>query len=184
MYDKVFQSLNEQVKKRNTPESFLPPENKRKDVIHRGYLRNSTFPIRYDFIPDGNAQNTGTHAYYFADGNNRGVVTVNHRISPKDSGHETESLISYEMISGKKPEDIDLHRIILPVVSHHSKSHDPDIINLHNSIKFSDDLTRRLGTNYISSTTKTNNTVLKKKLDPKISRVLTHIKNKLNNRKG
>ena len=51
MFNELFQSINESIKKRNNPDDFLPSASSHGDVIHRGYLRNAAFPIRYSFIP-------------------------------------------------------------------------------------------------------------------------------------
>ena len=53
MFNELFQSLHEAVKKRNTPDSYIIDGEKNSDVIHRGYVRNAPFPLRHDFLPDG-----------------------------------------------------------------------------------------------------------------------------------
>lgn len=182
MFNELFQSINESIKKRNNPDDFLPSASSHGDVIHRGYLRNAAFPIRYSFIPSNDeGSNSGTHIYHFKDGNISGVVEINHRISRSLSGHETKSSISYENMGVEKMEPIDLHRMILPIVSHHVKSHDPDVIHFMDGIRYFDDIVRRLGNNYESSTA--NQKIVKKKIDPKTKRIIDHVKNKLNKNK-
>jgi hypothetical protein len=189
MYREVFQSLNESIKRRNSPDSYLPPKGTMRDVIHRGYIKDATFPLRYDFIPDGKGtSNSGVHAYYFNNEGTRGVIEIKHRYAPKTTGHETSSKISFEMIDGKPLDSIDLHRMIVPALMHHNRSHTPDIIEFDKSISDSaEDLISRLGDKFEpGETIRMGETVrfVKRKLDPKISRVISHIKSKLNNNKG
>lgn len=181
MYREVFQSLNESIRKRNSPEAFLPPKGERRDVIHRGYIKDATFPLRYDFIPDGKgSSNSGIHAYYFNDGSRKGVIQIQHRYAPLISGHETKSKLSFEMFEGKPLDPIDIHRMIVPALMHHNKSHIPDIIEFDDSVKESmDDLIFRLGDTFEIGNRKSGK-IVRRKLDPKISRVITHINKKLN----
>ena len=187
MFNELFQSLHEAVKKRNTPDSYVIDGKSENDIIHRGYVRDASFPLRYDFLPDGKgSRNSGTHVYVFNNEGTSGVIEIAHRYSPKESGHETHSKVSFEMNSGRKPKDIDIHRTILPAVLHHMKSHSPDIVEFSPSIKFSDDIIRRIGKNF-DSYEKTSeegvSRIAKRKLDPRIGRVMSHIKKRLNNNK-
>lgn len=188
MYREVFQSLNESIKKRNTPDSFLPPVASEKETIHRGYLKTASLPIRYDFKPDGKGgANSGTHAYVFKDKDRSGIVEISFRHAPSMSGHETSSKISYEMVRGDPLEDIDAHRIIIPILKHHLKSHAPDSIQFNNTIPFQDDLIRRMGDSFDEFEKQTKDGVVKiakRILDPKIGRIVSHIKNKLNNNRS
>lgn len=187
MFNELFQSLHEAVKKRNTPDSYVIDDKLEDGVIHRGYIRDASFPLRYDFLPDGKgSKNSGTHVYVFNNEGASGVIEIKHKYSPKDTGHETHSKVSFEMNSGRKPKDIDIHRTILPAVLHHMKSHSPDILEFSPSVKFSDDIIRRIGKNF-DSYEKTSDEgvarIAKRKLDPKISRVMNHIKKRLNTNK-
>lgn len=183
MYREVFQSLNESIKKRNTPDSFLPKQVGGKDVIHRGYIKDATFPLKYDFIPDGKGHaNSGTHVYSFNDSNKSGVIEIKHNYRPNLSGHETVSRISFEMNQGESPEDIQVHRMLLPVLKHHVKSHGPDIIRFGDNVPFVDTLIRKLGSDFESFETKSNKMV-KRKIDPKVSRIISNIKKRINNNK-
>ena len=183
IYREVFQSLHESVKKRYSPETFLPPKSNGREVIHRGYIKDATFPLRYDFIPDGKGtSNSGVHAYYFNDGGRRGVIQIEHRYSPLVSGHETKSKLSFEIFDGGSLEPIDIHRMLVPALTHHNRSHKPDIIEFDESVKDSaDDLISRLGDVFELGERK-NKKIIRRKLDPKISRVVSHIRKKLNNR--
>lgn len=182
MINHVFQSLHEAVKKRNNPEDFLP-QNLTRDVIHRGYLRKTSYPIKYDLIPDGKTKNTGKHIYSFKNGNSYGFLEIDHKYSPTMSGHETKSNIHFEM-EGKSPmEKIDIYRsFIVPSFLHHTSSHDPDIINFKDTVINTDDLVRRLGSKF--ETVNGSSLTARKKLDPKISRIFGHIKKKLNIKRG
>ena len=188
MYNDVFKSLHESVKRRNTPDSFLPLEEKsEKPTIHRGYLKTGAVPIRYDFIPDGKQYaNSGSHVYSFRDKNNSGSVSISHTHSQLMSGHETRSVFTFEP-SGKEPaEDIDIHRMLIPIMQHHMKSHGPDILTFTNTVKFSDDLIKRLGPTFEMSKKSTKNgrvTIAKRIIDPKITRVISQIKKTLNKKK-
>jgi hypothetical protein len=176
----IFNSLNESIKKRNNPEDFISNTSNEKDVIHRGYLKNAEYPIRYNFIPDekGNA-NSGIHAYHFKSGKISGVVEIVHKYSPDMSGVETKSHVNYENMGGEKLEPIDLHRMVIPIVKHHVKSHDPDVITFGKGIRYADDVVRRLNSPYLTSKSKDKFTA-KKNIDPKMKRVISHIKKKLN----
>ena len=181
IYREVFQSLHESVKKRNSPESFLPPKRGGREVIHRGYIKDATFPLRYDFIPDGKGtSNSGVHAYYFNNGGSRGVIEIKHRYSPRSSGHETISKISYDFIDGEPLEEIDVHRMLVPALLHHNRSHTPDIIHFDDSVKGSTkDLISRLGSDFEIAK---NGNFIKRKLDPKIGRVVSHIRKRINSK--
>ena len=87
MFNELFQSLHESIKKRNTPDSFIPSDIISSDVIHRGYIKDATFPLKYDFVPDGKGHsNSGSHVYSFRDNNLSGVIEINHRYNPSMSG--------------------------------------------------------------------------------------------------
>ena len=187
MYNDVFKSLHESVKRRNTPDSFLPLEKKsKKPTIHRGYLKTGAVPIRYDFIPDGEQYaNSGSHVYSFRDKNNSGTINIVHTYSPLLSGHETRSTLTFEPNGTEPSDDIAIHRMVIPILQHHMKSHAPDVINFTKSVKFSDDLIRRLGSGFDLFKTKTKNgkiSIAKKIIDPKTSRVISHIRNHINKR--
>lgn len=184
MIREVFQSINESIKKRNNPEDFISKSSSDdKDIIHRGYIKNAQYPIRYSFIPDGKGSaNSGTHAYHFKDGNVSGVVEILHKYSPDMSGVETKSHVNYENTGTEKLDSYDLHRMIIPIMKHHVKSHDPDVITFAKQIRYADDVVRRLGSQYLVSDGKDKLTA-KKNIDPKMKRVLSHIKKKLNNNK-
>jgi hypothetical protein len=186
MFNELFQSLHEAVKKRNTPDNYVIDGKDSEDVIHRGYI-DASFPLRYDFIPDGRGiKNSGIHAYAFDNDGIKGVVEIHHKYSPKESGHETHSRVSFEMTNGRRPKDIQIHRTILPAILHHMKSHSPDIVEFGPSVKFSDDLIRRLGKKFDSyeKTSEEGTTrIAKRKLDQRTSRVVQHIKKRLNRNK-
>lgn len=180
MFDELFQSLHESIKRRNTPDSFIPSDIISKDVIHRGYIKDASFPLKYDFIPDGKGHsNSGSHVYSFRDGENSGLIEIKHIHKPNLSGHETVSTISFEMNQGKSPEEIEIHRMILPALNHHVRSHGPDIIKFEESIPFIDTLIRKLGSNFESFETK-GNKIVKRKIDPRTQRIIGHIKTKIN----
>jgi len=182
MFDKLFQSLHESIKKRNTPDSFIPSDVVARDVIHRGYIKDATFPLKYDFVPDGKGHsNSGSHVYSFKDNNINGVVEINHRYNPSMSGHETISQLSFEMNQGDSPSEVDVYRMILPALNHHMRSHGPDIIRFGENIPFADTLIQKLGSNFDTFNIN-GNTIVKKKIDPKTQRIMRHIKNKLNNK--
>lgn len=173
MINDIFQSLHEAVKKRNTPQDFVPFDiNKTKGIIHRGYLKRSIYPIRYDMIPDGKTKNTGKHIYNFKSGGAAGFMEIDHRYDPLPSGHETQSTIHFEL-EGKPPEeDLQIFRsFIVPSFMHHIESHGPDIVKFTDGVADAEDLMRRLG----SSFTIDNNTA-KRNIDPKILRIISHFK--------
>lgn len=175
MIKDIFKSLNESIKKRNSPSDFLPVEKDNlKDVIHRGYLRKSAYPIKYDIIPDGKTKNSGKHIYSFRSGGASGILEIDHKYAPQNSGHETRSRVHFEL-NGKPPEeDIQIYRsFILPSLTHHMESHNPDIVDFSDSVMHSDDLIRRLGDKF--EIDKSGRTA-KKKVDPKILRVISHFK--------
>jgi hypothetical protein len=185
MYNDVFKSLNESIKRRNTPSDYIPVDVKNiKDVIHRGYLKKSLYPIRYDMIPDGKTQNSGTHIYNFKNGNSKGFLTIDHSYSPSMSGHETKSKIDLELEGIPDEDQIQVFRsFILPSLFHHLDSHRPDVINFSKTIPHLDDIARRINSSFDISDNE-NNIVAKRKIDPKISRILSHINKTINTRKG
>lgn len=189
MYKPVFQSLNEAIKVRNTPDSFLPlPEVPSKDVIHRGYIRKTGIPIRYDVIPDGKYSNSGKHIYHFKDGNSSGFLEIDHKIDPKPDGRESFSSVKFEMSGDPKEIPIDIYRgVIVPAILHHEQSHKPDIFDFDASVVHSDDIIRRLGPKFDFNEMSTSDGLIKRKasrkMDPKVSRILTHIK-RLNKSRG
>lgn len=188
MFENLFQSLHESIKRRNTPDSYIPPKTPSdKDVVHRGYLKSTSYPIRYDYIPDEKTSNSGSHIYSFKDGANSGIVEIVHRYSPKMSGHETISKINFEMNEGKPEEYINLYRgAILPSVLHHIKSHGPDILHFSRSVKYADDILRRIKKDFdmIEKESPDGKIVLgKRKLDPKFSRITSYIKKRINTSK-
>ena len=190
MYNDVFKSLNESVKKRNTPDSHILSSPKDVNVIHRGYIRNSAYPIKYDFIPKekGKSKNEGTHVYRFSNKSNIGIIEIEHKLNTsQDSGHETTSTISSEL--GELERDINLERTMVPAVVHHIKSHEPDIIRLKKGYPYTKDLLERIDSEgNIYDQTKTDfGTILKKKtpIPDKAKRIISHIKKqlRLNNNK-
>ena len=179
MFDIVFTSLNESIKKRNKPEDFIPNAKSSGDIIHRGYLKTGEYPIKYSFMPDGKgSSNTGSHIYNFKDKGLNGIVEISHRYSPTLSGHETKSHVQFEYTGKEKLDPIDLHRMMLPIINHHIESHDPDIISFGKSVKYADDIIRRMGVSYTTTKGK-ESTIAKKSVDPKFKRVLSHIKRKM-----
>ena len=179
MYNDVFKSLNESIKKRNSPADFLPVDKKDlKDVIHRGYLKKSAYPIKWDIVPDGKTKNSGKHIYSFRSGGASGILEIEHEYAPQNSGHETRSKVHFEL-NGKPPEeDIQIYRsFIVPSLMHHMKSHNPDIVDFSDSVMHPDDLIRRLGNKFEINK---NGKSAKKKVDPKILRVISHIKKHIN----
>ena len=189
MYKPVFQSLNEAIKVRNTPDSFLPMSDvPSKDVIHRGYIRKTGIPIRYDVIPDGKYSNSGKHIYHFKDGNSSGFLEIDHKINPKMDGRETFSSVKFEMSGDPKEIPIDIYRgVIVPAILHREQSHKPDVFDFDSSVVHSDDIIRRLGSKFEFSESSTPDgkprRKASRKMDPKVSRILTHIKKRLNKRK-
>jgi hypothetical protein len=183
MYSELFQSLNESIKKRNTPDSFIPKKVEGKDVIHRGYIKDATFPLKYDFVPDNKGHsNSGTHVYSFNNGNQSGIIEINHKHRPNLSGHETISNISFEMNGGEDLEDIHIHRMIMPALKHHMKSHGPDIVKFGDNVPFVDTLIRKLGSDFESFDTK-GNKMVKRKIDPKVKRIINNIRKRINTKK-
>lgn len=184
MIKQLFQSLHESVKKRNTPDAYVVASSKEDASIHRGYINNSAYTLKYDFLPNekGTSRNEGKHLYSFADGANKGTVEINHRINAnQDSGHETTStvLANHDLFT----DDVSLRRTVIPAVLHHIKSHDPDIVTLKSGFQFTDDLLARLdpeSTKYNKQKTK-QGIVLKKimPIDDKSKRIIAHIKKKL-----
>jgi hypothetical protein len=179
----VFNSLNESIKKRYNPENFINSSEKN-DIVHRGYLKNAEYPIRYSFMSDGKKySNSGTHIYHWRNGNVSGVVEISHKYSPNMSGHETISYVTYENMGSGKLDSYDLHRMLVPIFTHHVKSHNPDVISFAKNIGSAADLIRRTEMPFVTSKTK-NGFLAKKQVDPKTKRVLSHIKNKLNKSGG
>jgi hypothetical protein len=175
MFDEIFKSLNESVKKRNSPSDFLPADRENlKDVIHRGYLRRSAYPIKYDIVPDGKTKNSGKHIYSFRSGGASGILEIDHSYAPQQSGHETRSKIHFEL-NGKPPEDdIQIYRsFIIPSVSHHMESSNPDIIDFSDSVMNYDDLIRRFGSNFEMDK---NGKTARRKMDQKILRLMSMMK--------
>ena len=167
MINEIFNSIHESIKRRNTPDSFIPSDLISKDIIHRGYIKDASFPLKYDFIPDGKGHsNSGSHVYSFRDGDRSGIIEINHRYKPNLSGHETISNISFEMNNGKSPEEIEIHRMILPALQHH----------------IVETLIRKLGSNFESFETK-GNQIVKRKIDPRTQRIIGHIRSKINKNK-
>lgn len=191
MFDHVFQSLHESVKKRNTPDSFIPSKTPGgRDVIHRGYLKKTGFPIKYDFVPDNKLPNSGTHVYNFKNKDVKALLSILHDVKePNKSGHETTSRVSFEF-TGKQPDGhpIELYRdFILPAFTHHVQSHKPEIVIIEPGFHYSEDMLRRLGVNYdVKKKTGKNGTTFigTKKLDSKIKRILSSVKKSLNNNTG
>lgn len=175
MINEIFQSIHESVKKRNKPEDFLPHDYSGKDVIHRGYLNRSIYPIRYDIIPDGKTKNTGKHIYNFKSGGASGFLEIDHRYEPMSTGHETRSSVHFEL-EGKPPEEeIQVYRsFIIPSFLHHIESHEPDVISFSNSVINIDDLIRRLGKKF--ELDQNNPKITKKVMDPKILRLIKALK--------
>jgi hypothetical protein len=185
MYNDVFQSLHESVKKRNTPDAFLVDSPDSIDVIHRGYIKDAAFPIKYDFIPKNKktrSKNEGSHIYSFANEGMNGVVEINHRTNSNiESGHETTSTFSME--TPGFPSDVFLRRTILPAVMHHIDSHQPDILKFEKGFKFIPDLLERIDPKgkKFTVTYGENNTTIKRSspIDDKTKRIIDHIKKKI-----
>ena len=185
MIDKLFQSIHESVKKRNTPDAYVvdaPGDN----LINRGYIRNATLPIKMEFIPgeNQNSKNEGKHIYRFGKGKSMGLIIANHKVNKKqDTGHETTSTISNEIDGFEK--NVDLQRILVPAVMHHIHSIDPDIIVFKNGFKYMKELLSRIDPEGKKFTTmdKETGTVLKKTapIDAKAQRIVNHIKKSINN---
>jgi hypothetical protein len=183
MINEVFKSLHESIKRRNTPDSFIPSDIIAKDVIHRGYIKDATFPLKYDFVPDSKGHaNSGNHVYSFKNRNMSGVIDISHEYRPDMSGRETVSKLSFEMNQGESPTEIDLHRMVLPALKHHIRSHEPDVIKFEENIPFIETLIRKIGSKFESFDIK-GNTIVKKKIDPKTQRIIGHIRSKINKNK-
>lgn len=187
MFKDLFQSLQESVRKRNTPDSYIVDEISSSDVIHRGYVRNAPFPLRHDFLPDGKgSKNSGKHTYHFKDGNRSGIIEIQHKYDPKDSGHETHSSVSFEMIGGRNFPSNDLFRIIYPAIEHHMKAYKPDVIQFASGIPFPEAAVKHLGDGFEALEKNNKDGVIKiakRILDPRTERVVAHLKRKLNKNK-
>jgi len=184
MMNKLFQSLHESVKNRNVPDAYVLEDPKDVNVIHRGYIRNSAMPIKYDFIPkeEAKSKNEGDHVYKFGSKNKGGIVHIQHGINANlESGHETTSSVKME-VTGMES-NIDLMRTVLPAVMHHIKSHKPDIIKLDKSFKYKTVLMKRLDPEkkkYTINKTKSGTTIkISNPLDEKSKRIISHIKKKI-----
>lgn len=184
MIDKLFQSLHESVKKRNTPDSYVIEDPKDVDVIHRGYIKNAAMPLKYDFIPkeNGKSRNEGDHVYKFGSTTKGGVVHIDHRVNKnQESGHETTSTFASEILNLKT--DIDLRRTIIPAVLHHIKSHDPDILKFKSGFKFVTDIIKEIDpdkTKFKLKRTKSGIVFTKNTpVDEKSKRIISHIKSKM-----
>jgi len=179
MINEIFQSIHESVKKRNKPEDFLPNDYSGRDVIHRGYLNRSIYPIKYDIIPDGKTKNTGKHIYNFKSGGAFGVLEIDHKYQPMKTGHETKSLVHFEL-EGRPPEDvIQVYRsFVVPSFLHHLDSHRPDIISFSDSVINIDDLIRRAGTKF--ELDPSSSSMIRRLIDPKILRLIKHFKGESN----
>jgi len=185
MFDKLLQSLHESVKKRNTPDAYVVDNNDMK-VIHRGYIKSS-FPLKYDFVPTENAKskNEGEHIYSFGNAKTGGVISAQHKTNKNiESGHETTSTISLELRDVEK--HVNLLRTVYPAISHHIKSHQPDVIKFDKGIPFLNKIIKRIDPNGKKYTVKKTKTGLvlanAKPLNDKSIRVIDHIKKKINNK--
>ena len=184
MINEIFQSLHESVKKRNKPEDFLPLDDaSKKDVIHRGYLTKTIYPIKYDMMPTGRTRNTGKHIYHFRSGGASGFLEIDHDYEPSTTGHETQSVVNFEL-EGKPPEDdLQVYRsFIVPSFLHHVNSVSPDIVKFMNTVDGAEDLIRRLGSDFELSANSDPITAMRK-VDPKFSRIYSHIMNSINIKK-
>jgi hypothetical protein len=187
MIEKLVQSLHESVKKRNTADSYItdsPGDN----VIHRGYIRNATLPIKYEFLPaeEQKSKNEGKHIYRFGSGKSMGVIIVNHKMNKKqDTGHETTSTINYETDGFEN--NVDLQRILVPAIMHHFQSLDPDIINFNGGFRYTKELMSRIdpkGEKFTVTKKESGLTLKKSKpLDAKAMRVVNHIKKTINTKR-
>lgn len=188
MIKKLVQSLQESVKKRNTPEAFVVNTSDDANIIHRGYIKNSTWPIKYDFMPASKQQfkNDGLHLYRFMNSGSMGVVQINHKLNKNiKTGHETISMISAEL--GDFENNVELQRTVLPAILHHLGSHDPDIIELKKGFKYTKDLVSRIdpeGKKFEISKEK-EGTIIKKKspLGEKAKRIIDNIQSSINKRR-
>lgn len=188
MIEDIFKTLHEAVKKRNTPDSFIPAKTPNsRDVIHRGYLRKTDIPIKYDFVPNGKLTNSGIHVYNFKNKGVRAILSITHDVKPPSkTGHETTSRVSFEMMGEPATEHpIQMYRdFILPAFNHHVQSHRPEIVILEPDFHYAEDMLRRLGSDYDTrqKTTKEGNIFIgTKKLDSKIKRIISSVKKSLNN---
>lgn len=186
MIKKVFNSIHESVKKRNTPDNFIIDGPSDVNVIHRGYIKNSFYPLKYDFVPrdEGKSKNEGEHVYSFSKEKTKGVVSINHRVNKNiESGHETTSTVSFQLDDIES--GIDIARTLIPAIVHHIKSHDPDIIKIEKGFKFSKKLMSRIDPKkdkFDIKKTKTGIVIKKKQpIDEKSKRIISHIQKKLNN---
>jgi len=184
MIEKLVQSLQESIKNRNTSNDYDVTIPKDVAIIHRGYIKNAAFPLKYDFIPKEkkSSKNEGDHVYKFGGSNKGGVVHIEHRVNKnQESGHETTSIIKTE-INGMD-RNVDLVRTIIPAVMHHIKSHNPDIIKLDKSFKYRTILLKRLDPEKKKYDIKKNQNGItlkvKTPLDEKSVRIIKHIKTKL-----
>lgn len=187
MIEKLVQSLFESVKRRNTSDAYItdaPGDN----LIHRGYIRNATVPIKYEFMPSENqkSKNEGKHIYRFGDKKSLGFVIAKHRVNQnQNTGHETTSTISYSTVGFD--DSLSLQRILIPAVIHHINSHDPDIIKFKNGFKYLKELMTRIDPDgkKFTLTKKETGVVVKKTtpLDAKARRVIDHIKKSINSKR-
>lgn len=184
MIEKLVQSLHESVKKRNNPEAYIIDKPSDAEIIHRGYVRDATFPLKYDFLPKskGKSKNEGTHVYHFKADDGTGIIEIDHRVNGSiASGHETTSTISHEL-NGVET-DVNLRRTLLPAVQHHIRSHDPDVLKIKKGFKFTKELIDRIDPDgNIFNISKTDfGTILKKKapIDEKSKRIISHLKKKM-----
>jgi hypothetical protein len=184
MIEKLVQSLQESIKNRNTSNDYDVTTPKDVAIIHRGYIKNAAFPLKYDFIPKEkkSSKNEGDHVYKFGGSKKGGVVHIEHKVNKnQESGHETTSIIKTE-INGMD-RNIDLVRTIIPAVMHHIKSHNPDIIKLDKSFKYRTILLKRLDPEKKKYDIKKNQNGItlkvKTPLDEKSVRIIKHIKTKL-----
>ena len=178
MINEIFQSLHESVKKRNKAEDFLPLKGNKKEVIHRGYIRKTGIPIKYDMIPDGSYPNSGKHVYFLKDKNKNAIIEIDHQIhEPTSEGRESKSFVRFHSSGIPKEDMINVYRsFIVPSILHHENSHKPDKITLDNTVINSDDIIRRLGKHFET----TDNKTAKRKIDIKLARVLKKVKKNLN----
>lgn len=183
MIEKLVQSIHESIKKRNLPSAYVLDSTDGSDSIHRGYIKNSTWPIKINFTPSKKQQfkNEGMHVYSFADGKLNGRVEINHRMNGKrDSGHETISIVDHDV--GDFERNVDLQRAIIPAVLHHITSHDPDIIKFKKGFRYTKELLSRLDPEGKKFTVSKSNagTTLKKTtpIDAKAARIIQHIRKK------
>jgi hypothetical protein len=110
------------------------------------------------------------------------VIEIDHKYRPNMSGHETVSQLSFEMNQGDPPSEIEIHRMVLPALKHHIRSHEPDIIRFGENVPFIDTLIRKIGSNFESFDVR-GNKIVKKKIDPRTQRIIGHIRSKINKNK-